>query len=94
MYDADGILVFLCVYLKGAREVVRRLQAKLPKPKTKPEGTPALQAVPSKEIHECQWHGMMKESTKDPGTFFCPKKMADGSYCKEKWPKHAGEKSA
>ena len=26
VYDADGILVCLCVYKKGAQEVVRRLQ--------------------------------------------------------------------
>lgn len=27
--DADGMLVCLCVYRKGAQEVVRRLQAQL-----------------------------------------------------------------
>lgn len=32
----------------------------------------------------CQYHGPMKESTARPGTWFCPKKMGDGSYCKEK----------
>ncbi len=37
--------------------------------------------------HVCAYHGSMKESSKVPGTWFCPKKMADGSYCKEKWPK-------
>jgi hypothetical protein len=26
VYDADGTLVCLCVYRKGAKEVVRRLQ--------------------------------------------------------------------
>lgn len=26
VYDKDGTLVCVCVYLKGAREVVRRLQ--------------------------------------------------------------------
>lgn len=26
VYDQAGVLVCLCVYLKGAREVVRRLQ--------------------------------------------------------------------
>jgi hypothetical protein len=28
VYDADGTLVCLCVYRKGAEEVVRRLQDK------------------------------------------------------------------
>ena len=32
----------------------------------------------------CKYHGPMKESTKAPGTWYCPAKMADGSYCKEK----------
>ncbi len=32
----------------------------------------------------CQYHGPMKESTKRPGTWFCPQKMGDGSYCKSK----------
>ncbi len=32
----------------------------------------------------CNYHGPMKESTARPGTWFCPKKMADGTYCKEK----------
>jgi hypothetical protein len=34
----------------------------------------------------CQWHGAMKESTKAPGTYYCPSKMGDGSYCRERWP--------
>lgn len=32
----------------------------------------------------CKYHGAMKESTKAPGTFFCPAKMGSGDYCKEK----------
>jgi hypothetical protein len=37
----------------------------------------------------CQYHGPMKESTipGKEGTYFCSKKMADGSYCKERSPK-------
>lgn len=36
----------------------------------------------------CVYHGPMKESDKRPGTWYCPKKLADGSgYCKEKFPK-------
>jgi len=37
----------------------------------------------------CPYHGPMKESTKVKGTWFCPAKMGDGSYCKEKHPKGA-----
>ncbi len=48
------------------------------------------QAVPagtSAAIPRCPFHGPMKESTKRPGTYFCPSKMGDGeSYCKEKFP--------
>ena len=32
----------------------------------------------------CQWHGAMQASSKVPGTFFCSRKMGDGSYCKSK----------
>lgn len=32
----------------------------------------------------CEYHGPMKASTKAPGTFYCPQKMGDGSYCKSK----------
>ncbi len=32
----------------------------------------------------CEYHGPMKESTKRPGTYYCPSKMGDGSYCKSK----------
>lgn len=32
----------------------------------------------------CEFHGAMKESSKAPGTYFCPAKMGDGSYCKSK----------
>jgi hypothetical protein len=34
----------------------------------------------------CSWHGAMKESTKAKGTWYCPAKMADGSYCKARHP--------
>lgn len=32
----------------------------------------------------CPYHGPMKSSTKVPGTFYCPQKMGDGTYCKTK----------
>ena len=40
----------------------------------------------SSETPVCQWHGGMKESTKAKGTWYCPAKMADGSYCKSRHP--------
>lgn len=46
------------------------------------------------ESHHCEWHGPMRESTKAPGTWYCPKRKADGSYCPSRWPVRAGEQSA
>lgn len=54
-------------------------------------------AAPAAQAGEgvCPYHGPMKDSTipGKEGTKFCSKKMADGSYCKERWPlvqKHGG----
>lgn len=48
-------------------------------------------AAPAAQAGEgvCPYHGPMKDSTipGKEGTKFCSKKMADGSYCKERWPK-------
>lgn len=74
-------------------DYIKRLQAKLPKPEPTPE-TPRPTAVPAREGHDCEWHGPMRESTKAPGTWFCPKKKSDGSYCPSRWPMRAGEQSA
>lgn len=43
-------------------------------------------ATPTGAIPVCPYHGPMKESTikGKEGTYYCSKKMADGSYCKEK----------
>ena len=38
----------------------------------------------AREAPTCPYHGPMKESTKAPGTWYCSKRMGDGSYCKEK----------
>lgn len=38
-----------------------------------PQGTPI-----------CEYHGEMKPSPKAPGTWYCTKKMGDGSYCKSR----------
>lgn len=34
----------------------------------------------------CPTHGLMKPSTKAPGSFYCTKKLYDGSYCKSRYP--------
>lgn len=61
-----------------------------PDPPRQPRGGPSK----ASEIHDCEWHGPMKESTKAPGTFYCPKKKSDGSWCPSRWPLKAGEQSA
>ena len=50
--------------------------------------TPPAPLVPPAEIEApvCPYHGAMRASNKAPGTWFCPSKMADGSYCKTRWP--------
>jgi hypothetical protein len=53
-----------------------------------PEGKGA-KALPQGEIPICPYHGPMKPSEKAKGTFYCPAKMGDGSFCKEKHPKAA-----
>jgi hypothetical protein len=49
-----------------------------------PPAQPSPQA--SAQTPVCQWHGTMKESTKAKGTWYCPAKMADGSYCTSRHP--------
>jgi hypothetical protein len=54
------------------------LQAHAPVP---PAGERAIS-----ETHPCKYHGAMRASTKVPGTFYCTKKLADGSYCPSRFP--------
>ena len=56
--------------------------------------TPTQVTTPPRASHDCAWHGPLRESTKAPGTWFCPKKKSDGSYCPSTWPTRAGETSA
>ena len=67
------------------RANVARLKGLLDAPAA---GQPASQpsAPATSETPACPTHGLMKPSPKVPGTFFCPKKLYDGSYCKERWP--------
>lgn len=50
--------------------------------------TPAARAAVAAEKERaapiCEFHGPMKESTKAPGTWYCPAKMGNGDYCKSK----------
>lgn len=55
-------------------------QAKTTSAASTPAQTPASAPI-------CPVHGPMKESSKAPGTWFCSKKLFDGSYCKERMPK-------
>ena len=34
----------------------------------------------------CPYHGPMKASSKAPGTWYCTKKLHDGSYCQARYP--------
>ncbi len=45
--------------------------------------------APQGDAPVCPYHGPMKESTikGKQGTYYCSKKMADGSYCQERYPK-------
>lgn len=54
-----------------------------------PAGAPKAASAPATTGQPiCPYHGPMKESTikGKEGTYYCPKKMADDSYCKERWP--------
>jgi len=53
-----------------------------------PASTPASapQTPAAQEAPLCRYHGAMKASTKAPGTFFCTRKLADGSYCPSRFP--------
>lgn len=67
------------------REVLTRLETVLRRyPVGHPNGQGASAAPQPRPV--CPWHGAMKESTKVAGSFFCPAKMADGTYCKERAP--------
>jgi hypothetical protein len=47
-------------------------------------------STPPPQTPVCRWHGAMKESIKAPGTWYCPNKMGDGTYCHERWPAKDG----
>lgn len=49
-----------------------------------PPSANPTQGVGANTPPTCPYHGPMKESDKRPGTYYCPKKLANGDYCKEK----------
>lgn len=62
---------------------IRRLREIGAVPPT-PAARQAVEEEKQRTAPICEFHGPMKESTKAPGTWFCTKKMGDGSYCKSK----------
>ncbi len=53
-----------------------------------PQASAAAHApsAPQGETPACPTHGPMKPSTKAPGSFYCTKKLYDGSYCQSRHP--------
>lgn len=51
-------------------------------PQTSESSAPAADEAGAPPV--CQYHGPMKPSTKKAGSWYCPAKMGDGSYCKSK----------
>ncbi len=67
------------------RRLLQRLAVVLDQFPLEPKAQAAPPPAPAR-TPVCQWHGAMKESTKAPGTWYCPNRMGDGSYCRERWP--------
>src|SRR6266542_1189585 len=65
--------------------LLARLETLLQRFPLEPKAQASTPSAPS-QTPLCQWHGAMKESTKAPGTWYCPSKMGDSSYCHERWP--------
>lgn len=49
-----------------------------------PAARAAVEAEKARSAPICEFHGAMKESSKAPGTYYCPAKMGNGDYCKSK----------
>lgn len=75
------------VAFSGTADQLRATVARLKELGAVPPTPAARQAVEAERQREapiCEFHGPMKESTKRPGTWYCPAKMGDQSYCKSK----------
>lgn len=71
--------------------LAERLEALLTRFPQQAKGETAREAQQSAaqaqgETPVCPHHAKSKESTKAKGTFFCPSKMADGTYCQWRHP--------
>jgi hypothetical protein len=90
-----GISALLTVRAATADELRARLTQitgllDAPAPPTVPfarAGASRTSPPSTETVPVCQWHGAMRESAKAKGTYFCPAKMGDNSYCKERFPK-------
>jgi hypothetical protein len=50
----------------------------------------ALVSTKPPQTPTCRFHGPMKPSAKAAGTFYCTRKLHDGSYCGERFPATGG----
>ena len=48
------------------------------------QGAPVASAAPSGSAPVCNLHNKPMKESRKPGSWFCPAKLADGSYCTEK----------
>jgi hypothetical protein len=65
-------------------QAVRALLDPSTAPATTTASAPATSGQATAPV--CPTHGPMKPSSKAPGTFYCTKKLYDGSYCKGRFP--------
>ena len=66
------------------RGMIDRLKAIGATPPVEKTATAVAKISTDDDAPVCEFHGKMKASSARPGSFFCPKKMGDGSYCKSK----------
>lgn len=75
------------IAFSGSADQLKATVARLRELGAVPPTPAARQAVAEEKAREapvCPYHGPMKESAKAPGTWYCTKRMGDGSYCKER----------
>lgn len=80
----DGHTVRVTLRDTDETRLLRRLEALFARYPVAPCGGKGPSAVPGGPT--CPHHGPGKESTKAPGTWYCTKKMADGSFCRWRSP--------
>ncbi len=74
------------VEFSGSADQLRATVDRLRELGAHPPTLAARQAAEEEQQREapiCQYHGPMKPSPRVPGTWFCPKRMGNGEYCKE-----------